>query len=96
LLPEIFVRARLLTIYAEKESEREAQPHLARCREIIGNGEDLRELVVVVARAEAVVAAADKKFEEAEAYFENAVEIFQRYHGPFGEAEALHYWRDRR
>src|SRR5260370_32612917 len=41
--------------------------------------------------AEAVVAAAEGKYEEAEAQFEKSIQIFRRYHVPFEEAESLHY-----
>ncbi len=44
-----------------------------------------------VSLAEAVVAAAEGKYEEAEAQFEKSIQIFRRYHVPFEEAEALHY-----
>src|SRR5260370_39228104 len=48
-------------------------------------------LVGKVSLAEAVVAAAEGKYEEAEAQFEESIQIFRRYHVPFEEAEALHY-----
>ena len=89
---EIIVRTRLVAGDADTRRTHEAQPHLVRCREIIANGEDWRGLVVVVARAEAIVAAAEEKYEDAEAQFAKAFQIFQRYHVPFEEAEALHYW----
>ena len=44
-----------------------------------------------VSLAEAVVAAAEGKYEEAEAQFEKSIQIFRRYHVPFEEAGALHY-----
>ena len=69
-----------------------AHSHLTRCREILGNGEDWRGLAGKVARAEAVVAAAEGKYDDAETQFEKSVQIFGCYHVPFEEAEALHYW----
>ena len=89
---ELHAGSLLAGIYAEMGYPGRAQPHLTRCREILGNGEDWRGLAGKVARAEAVVAAAEGKYQHAEAQFEKAVEIFRRYHVPFEEAEALHYW----
>ena len=82
----------LAQIYAEAGDPERAHPHLSRCREILGNGEDWRGLTGKVVRAEAVVAAAEWKYDDAETRFEKAVEIFHRYHVPFEEAEALNYW----
>jgi tetratricopeptide (TPR) repeat protein len=45
-----------------------------------------------IARAEAVVAAAQGKFEAAYQQFNSAAEIYRRYQVPFEEAEILHYW----
>ena len=89
---ELHRRSLLAEIYAEIGDPERAQPHLTRCREILGNGENWRGLAGKVARAEAVVAAAEGKYVDAEAQFEKAVEIFRRYHVPFEEAEAFHYW----
>ena len=85
-------RAELALIYAHEDRVDCASEHTTRCREILGNGEDWRGLAGIVARAEAVVAAAEGKYEDAETQFTKAVKIFQRYHVPFYEAEALHYW----
>ncbi len=89
---ELHSRSFLAGISAEMGNPERAHEHLTRCREILGNGEDWRGLAGKVARAEAVVAAADRKYEDAEAQFEKSVQIFRRYHVPFEEAEALHYW----
>ena len=89
---ELHAGSLLAEIYAEMDYPDRAHPHLTRCREILGNGEDWRGLAGKVARAEAVVAAAEGKHEDAEKQFERAIEIFRRYHVPFEEAEALHYW----
>jgi hypothetical protein len=45
-----------------------------------------------VARAKAVVAAAEGKLQEAESQFETAVRVFQRYTLPCEEADALYHW----
>jgi predicted ATPase len=89
---ELHTRSFLAGISVEMGYVERAHPHLARCREILGNGEDWRGLAGVAARAEAVVAAVEGKYEDAETQFEKAVEIFRCYHVPFEEAEALHYW----
>ena len=88
---ELHTRSLLAALYAEMGYPERAHPHLTRCREIIGNGEDWRGLAGKVSLAEAVVAAAEGKYEEAEAQFEKSIQIFRRYHVPFEEAEALHY-----
>jgi len=82
----------LAEIYAEMGHPEQSHPHLTRCREILGKGEDWRGLAGVAERAEAVVAAAEGKYDDAEAQFEKAVEVFRRYHVSFEEVEALHYW----
>jgi hypothetical protein len=79
-------------IYAETGRPEKAHPHLARCREIIAGGEDWRGLVGHIARAEAVVAAAEGRIADAQPLFAKAVEIHRRYQVPFDEAETLHYW----
>ena len=89
---ELETRAALVLVYADLGRIGQAAPHLNRCREISENGEDWRGLVGAVARAEAVVAAAEGKYEDTEVQFEKSVQIFRRYHVPFEEAEALHYW----
>jgi tetratricopeptide (TPR) repeat protein len=89
---ELHTRGELASIYAEWGQPEEAHPHLERCREVIAAGEDWRGLVGHVARAEAVVAAAEARFEVADEQFARAVEINRRYQLPFEEAETLHYW----
>jgi tetratricopeptide (TPR) repeat protein len=89
---EVHTRSLLAGIYAEMGDPERAHEHLSRCHGIIENGEDWRGLAGIVARAEAVVAAAESKYEDAETQFVKAVQVFQRYHVPFYEAEALHYW----
>ena len=89
---EVHVRQELALIYAEIGRPEQAHPHLARCREIITGGEDWRGLVGHIARAEAIIAAAESRFENAQPLFEKAAEIHRRYQVPFDEAETLHYW----
>jgi tetratricopeptide (TPR) repeat protein len=89
---EVDIRSELTALYVDSARANDAKSQLARCREILGNGEDWRGLTGKVARAEAIVAAADGKYEDAELQFEKSVQIFRRCHVPFEEAEALHYW----
>jgi len=89
---EMHVRQELARIYAETGRPAEAHPHLARCREIIMGGEDWRGLVGHIARAEAAIAAAESRFEDAQPLFEKAAFIHRRYQVPFDQAETLHYW----
>jgi DNA-binding winged helix-turn-helix (wHTH) protein/tetratricopeptide (TPR) repeat protein len=89
---ELHTRTELASIYAEMGQPGPAHPHLARCREVLAAGEDWRGLTGHVARAEAVVAAAESRFEAANEQFASAVEIYRRYQVPFEEAETLHYW----
>jgi tetratricopeptide (TPR) repeat protein len=87
---EVDARQALALIYAETGRPEKAHPHLARCREIIAGGEDWRGLVGHIARAEAVVAAAEDRMEDAQPLFAKAVEIHRRYQVPFDQAETLH------
>jgi pimeloyl-ACP methyl ester carboxylesterase len=57
----------------------DAIAELARCREILASGEDGPGLAGLVARAEAVVAAARGSWSEAEAQFVKAAETFRRH-----------------
>jgi tetratricopeptide (TPR) repeat protein len=68
-----------------------AEHELVRCREIMASGEDWRGLAGVAVLAEAVVAAAEGRFQNAEAQFEKSAEIFRRYQVPFEEADAFYY-----
>jgi tetratricopeptide (TPR) repeat protein len=70
----------------------EATQHLARCREIIEEGEDWRIGAGRLARAEAVIAAAEEKFDVAQAEFEKAARISRFLQGSFEEAESLYCW----
>ena len=70
----------------------EVLPHLERCRQIVGAGENWFELAGMVERAEAVAAAAQSERAVAEAPFEKAISSFQRYCLPWVEADTLQYW----
>jgi tetratricopeptide (TPR) repeat protein len=89
---EMCARPQLALLHAETDRCEEAVPHLARCREIMAAGEDWRGVRGEVMRAEALVSAIQKRFEEAQARFEKAVEIFRHYQVPLEESETLYYW----
>jgi len=90
VIQELWSGSFLARIYGEMGCPGQAPQLLIRCREILGNGEDWRGLAGAVVRAEAVVAAAEGRYQDAEKQFEKAVEIFRRYHVPFEEAEAFY------
>jgi tetratricopeptide (TPR) repeat protein len=70
----------------------EALPHLERCRQIVGAGENWFGLAGGVERAEAVVAAAQGENAAAETHFKEAIATFQHYCLPWEEADTLQYW----
>ncbi len=92
VLVEIDARQELSSLLGEIGAPQQAHQHLARCREIMTPREDWRGLAGAVARAEAIVASAEGRLDDAQAQFAHAVEIFQRYEVHFDEAEALYYW----
>jgi tetratricopeptide (TPR) repeat protein len=89
---EILIRPVSALIQVQLGQLGPAERELQRCREIMASGEDWRGLAGAFVLAEAVVAAANRRFEDAESRFEKAVEIFRRYQVLFEEADALHYW----
>ena len=92
VIGEIDARQELSALLGEIGAPQQAHQHLARCREIMTFGEDWRGLAGAVAGAEAIVAAAEGRLDDAQAQFAHAVKIFQRYEVHFDEAEALYYW----
>jgi tetratricopeptide (TPR) repeat protein len=93
LVCQMMVRSDLAILYAgEMDNAAEAKVHLARCREIMAAGEDWRGLAGEVLRAEAAVAAAEKRFADADTGFDAAVEIFRRYTCPWEESDTFYYW----
>ena len=89
---ELHTRASLARIYAEMDRLDEARAHLARCQEILSEGEDWRGLRGHVERADAVVEACGGNLEVATKHFIDAATIFHRYTLPWEEAETLHLW----
>jgi class 3 adenylate cyclase/tetratricopeptide (TPR) repeat protein len=92
LIREVRAGTRLALVLAEAGRPHDAQPHLARCRDIIGNGEDWRGLVGRVALAEGATAGREGRVDEATAHFTRAVEVFRHYSVPFEEADAFVTW----
>jgi hypothetical protein len=88
-LVELWLRPECILALEGKDA---AQSHRARCREILASQEDWRGLVGAVARAEAVVAAADNRIQDAETFFERAIATFTRYSLPWEQAETLLLW----
>jgi non-specific serine/threonine protein kinase len=70
----------------------DAIAELERCREILACGEDGPGLAGVVARAEAVAAAARGSWGEAEAQFVKAAETFRRHGMVWQEAQTFQSW----
>ncbi|HZY58544.1 MAG TPA: hypothetical protein VFE56_02195, partial [Candidatus Binataceae bacterium] len=93
LVCQMMVRAGLAILYAgEMGDAEEAKVHLARCREIMAAGEDWRGLAGEVARAEAALAATEKRYSDADTGFGAAVETFRRYTCPWEESDTFYYW----
>jgi tetratricopeptide (TPR) repeat protein len=92
VLFELITRSALATMAADTGDAGEALPHLERCRQIVGAGENWFGLAGSVERAEAVVAAAQREYSAAETHFEKAIATFQRYCLPWEEADTLQYW----
>ena len=65
---------------------------LERCRDMIATCEDPRELAGLIARAEALVAAARGSWQESEAQFIKAVDTFRRHKMAWQEEQTLKTW----
>ncbi|SRR6266851_387774 len=89
---EMWARPEFVLLCVDTDRIDQAEPHLERCRDILAAGKDWHGLAGRVARAEAVVAAANGKFDQAQREFEKAVGIFRSYDVPYEEAETLYYW----
>jgi pimeloyl-ACP methyl ester carboxylesterase len=76
----------------EYGSADEAIAELERCREILASGEDGPGLVGIIARAEAVAAAARGSWTESEAQFIKAAETFRRHGMVWQEAKTFQSW----
>jgi tetratricopeptide (TPR) repeat protein len=89
---ELLSRASLGRLYAEMNRLDEGRAHLARCHEILSDGEDWRGLRGHLERADALLVACGGNLEVASKHFNDAVTIFRRYTLPWEEAETLHLW----
>src|SRR5579871_193663 len=74
------------------DSADEALAELQRCREILASGEDGPGLVGLIARAEAIAAAARGSWTESEAQFIKAAETFRRHGMVWQEAKTFQSW----
>jgi hypothetical protein len=92
ILFELTTSSALATMAADTGDAGEALPHLERCRQIVGAGENWFGIAGMIERAEAVVAAALRAKAAAETHFEKAIATFQRYCLTWEEAETLQYW----
>ena len=91
-LVELWLRPECVLCHARETNLDGAHLHLTRCREIIGRRRGLVRLAGAVARAEAVVAAMEKRLPDAETFFERAIATFTRYSLPWEQAETLLQW----
>ncbi len=82
----------LARVYLAMNRLEAAAEQVARCRQIMAEGEDWRGLAGDVALAEAVVAATRGNYDIAERQFESALAIHQKYHLGWAEADTLHCW----
>ena len=88
---EMVIRPELALVYLEMGRPEDAVAEVSRCHEVSA-GEDWRGLAGHLARAEAAVAAAAGKLDEAQVGFESAVTIFRKYELPWEEADTLQRW----
>lgn len=89
---EMMERPRLARAYLALGRREDARAQVERCREIANRGEDWHGATGQLLLAEAALAAFDRRLEEAEEIFEQAVEVFRRYRLPWDEAEAFEAW----
>lgn len=86
---EASLSALLAQVATRKGEPHAAADHLRRAREIISDGHDWLGLAAEVDMAEGVLATAEKRWQEAEAAFQKAVETNRQYHLPYYEARCL-------
>jgi predicted ATPase len=88
---EMQLRPELVMLNADTGRDADSNSQLVRCREIMSEDQDWLGLAGMVWRAEAIVASAEGRHDEAQAQFQKAIETFQRYRLPWEEAETLLY-----
>jgi tetratricopeptide (TPR) repeat protein len=89
---EMLARQSLSQIYAETGRTEEARANLARCREIMSAGEDWRGIVGLVSVSEAIIAAAEQRFDEAYSHYADALRLIHRYGIRWIEGPTLCDW----
>ncbi len=87
-------RPGLAMAYAAQGRLDEARAEVDRCRDVLALGEDWRGAAGRVTLAEAVLAAAERRVEDAQGLLEQAIEILRRYHLPWEEAGGLLLWAE--
>jgi tetratricopeptide (TPR) repeat protein len=75
VLLELYGRLELVWVLLDLQRSAEAFSQLERCCAIMANGEDWRGVAARMARAEAVVAAAQRNYAEAGTHFEQSISI---------------------
>jgi tetratricopeptide (TPR) repeat protein len=92
-LPRILqVEQDLCLVYFDLRRREDAKQSLEACLRILALGEDWRGLEGGVVRAQAVVAALNRRFTEADTQFGKALDIVRRYSEPWLEAHVYLYW----
>jgi class 3 adenylate cyclase len=89
--PELTDRISLAEAEAEAGRLDEAELHLARCREI-ASGDDHGAKPAAIERVAARIAAGRGRIEEADAHFQEAAAIFERFEHVWDRAHTLHAW----
>jgi len=89
---EVAALALLALVCAEMRELQQAELHLARCRQIMDNGEDWRGLAGRVLLAEGVTAMGGGDIGAGIAHFRNAINVFRQHQFPWGEAEVFFVW----
>jgi tetratricopeptide (TPR) repeat protein len=92
ILYELATRSSLATMAADAGDASEASPHLQRCLQIVSAGENWFGIAGMVQRAEALVAAAQGKYERAEDQFKKTTATFEQYCLPWEQADTLQFW----
>ena len=92
VLQEMRARPWLARVYLAMNRLDVAAEQVARCRQIMADGEDWRGRAGDVALAEAVVAATRGNYDIADRQFESALAIHQKYHLGWALADTLHCW----
>ena len=92
VLQEMRARPWLARVYVAMNRLDDAAGQVARCHQIMADGEDWRGLVGSVARAEAAYQTARGNYEIADRLSESALAVHRRYHTAWEEADTLQCW----